>query len=227
MIDRGFGEIVDTPAELWHGDAWMKSVRSTSGNFAWAEEIVQGVPTQVVLLPLDCVNFINSSGELAFGRVKAIGLDKRNPQPGNGGVLSANINGLVLRLQLPGHIENVLQQPPLVSPETETDVYVPYPSSLPEFVLCDSRDIVPISAIRKPIWVNFTDYESPQSLLASLLPHTPTFCVRHIIYMLGGHFRVRPVSERHRVTAETELITLTRDTVLTLFVSNTSNSNQG
>lgn len=59
----------------------MESMRATSGNFAWIEEIVQGVPTQVILLPSDCISFVNSSGELAFGRVKAIGLDRRNARP--------------------------------------------------------------------------------------------------------------------------------------------------
>lgn len=223
LLHCGFGEIIGNPTELWHGDAWMESVRSTSGNFARIVELARDPrASSVVLLPSDCVSFINSSGELALGRIKAIGLDKRSRQSNETGVVSAIMNGLVPRTQLPGNIENIIiQQSHMVSPVTDIpDVYASYPSSLPELILCESRDIIPNSAIRERIWVYFTDYESPESLLLSLLPHAPTFCVRRIVYMTGGRVWVRPVSRRDRVIAETELVTFTPDTVLVSFVNN-------
>lgn len=168
----------------------MESVRSTSGNFARITEMVQDSQTSVVLLPSDCVSFINSVGEIALGRIKAIGLDRRSSRSNTISktcVLSAIINGLVPRTQLPGNIENIIQHSHTLSPVTDTpDVYASYPSSLPELVLCESRDIIPISAIRERVWVYFTDYASPEGLITSLLPHAPNFCVRYIVYMTGG-----------------------------------------
>lgn len=225
LIHKGFGEIVDTPTELWHGDAWMESVRSTSGNFARIHEHLPGIPdanlNPIVLLPSDCVKFTDTSGAVVFGRVKAIGLDRRrstNETPG--GVVSAIISPLLLRDQLPQDMGVVLQQSISSDPPAENHEYPSYPSVLPELVLLELRLIVPCSAIISRIWVYFTDYETPESLSSSLLPHPPDFCVRHVIYCAGRKLHARPIYKRHRVAAEAELITLSRDVVLSSFVDN-------
>lgn len=219
LIHQGFGEIVESPTELWHGDAWMESVRSTSGQFAKIQDDI--------LLPSDCVRFIDTQGAAAYGRVKAIGLDKRDKRHEKG-VLSAVISRLVPRDQLPTDIRGALEQPDQLpqSPEAkrvEELMYPSFPSSLPELVLFESREIVPCSAIYSRIWVYFTDYESPESLGKSLLPYPPSFCVRHIVYMPTTTGKpvcsVRKVARRHRITAEGELIHLTRDYVLSSLVA--------
>lgn len=85
LIYKGLGQIVDVPTELWHGDAWMESVRSTSGKFARIQEIgPSGAREAVVLLLSDCVRFIDSSEIIALGRVKAVGIDNRSVRPEGG-----------------------------------------------------------------------------------------------------------------------------------------------
>lgn len=70
-IHQGMDEFVDNVVELWHGDAWMESVRSTSGHFSFILE--NNGCDRVVLLPSDCVVFKDITSSLALGRVKCIG----------------------------------------------------------------------------------------------------------------------------------------------------------
>lgn len=225
-LHMGLGRIVESPTELWHGDAWMESVRSTSGEFARIQEGT-GTTDGVVLLPSDCVEFVDAQGILATGRVKAVGLDCRDKRYEKG-VVSAIINRLVPIENLPDHIKaSIPIRDDRVGAAKAIDkiMHKSFHSSLPELVLFESREVVPCSAICSRIWVYFTDYESPESLKSSLLPYPPTYCVRHIVYqgpVIGlqqPRARVRCVAKRHKVIAETELIQMSRAVVLAKLVS--------
>lgn len=214
-IHTDMGVIVDNPTELWHGNAWMESVRSTSGKFA---RINGDSPTvlESILLPSDCVKFKDDTGNILYGRVKSVGIDgRKTPQgtyPTNRSYLAV-INRLLPVNEVPPQFHR--------RPQSRDDLYPRYPSTLPELVLFESRDIIPCSDIISKIWVYFTDYRSPESLKNSLLPHAPTFCVRHIVYVYGGTPCTRPVHKRHRVAAENELMYLTRRYVLENLVDRT------
>ncbi|KAI5846335.1 hypothetical protein DFP73DRAFT_593398 [Morchella snyderi] len=196
-IHQGFGEFVDVASEIWHGDSWKESVRTTSGHVVFIQE-------KVILLPSDCVRYINSEGNMSLGRVKGIGVDKRQgkvQQP------CALINPLV-----PPHLLRARWEPADATP----DPFPEYPwadSHLPELILVEERQIVPCTDIVCHEWVYFTDYPSVTALRESLLPEPPTFCVRLIAYQHRG-YHIRPVHKRHRVIAEQELAVLTRDYVL-------------
>lgn len=227
ILHLGMGMIVDTPVELWHGDAWLESVRSTSGEFAriqvpLATEAGQApISAEQILLPSDCVKFKDTTGRIVYGRVKGIGVDGRALPTGGvrvGKVYSAIINRLVPLEELPATILHTNEEIP------GSSSYPLYPSALPELVLIESRDIVPCTDILSQEWVYFTDYESPDDLSTSLLPQQARFCVRRIIYMAGGKVCTRPIHQRHRVMAEGELIYLTREYVLSSLVADTRKS---
>lgn len=129
----GLGEIVDNVSELWQGEAWMESVRTTSGNFAYIDEQKPGFSVnRVVLLPSDCVIFKEASGSLALGRVKCVGIDRRLINGTIQNTISAIINRLIPPTLLP---------PPwsyhAMLDEHETPTSTPYKlahSVLPELV---------------------------------------------------------------------------------------------
>lgn len=207
-LHLGLGVIVDSPTELWHGDAWLESVRTTSGEFA-------RIGGGEILLPSDCISFRDSEGNIALGRVKGVGVDRRSGVafPNNAKSYSAIVNRLLPANELPQHVSHLGQDVP-------GNAHPQYESALPELILFDTRDIVPCSHIISKEWVYFTDYESPEMLSASLLPQNPTFCVRRIVYLGStGILCTRSVHQRHRVIAELELITLTRDYVLSNLVN--------
>ncbi|KAI5838707.1 hypothetical protein DFP73DRAFT_599637 [Morchella snyderi] len=207
VLHQGFGELVDHPSELWHGDLWMESVRSTSGRYAQLEG---GVP----LLPSDCVNYVDGSGLHAIGHIKCIALDRRGKA--NEGVLSAVVHRLVPRENIIPQINEVLATSCDIAHENGA-IYPLYNSDLPELVLFEIRETIPITSIISRAWVYFTDYESPESLRESLLPINPTFCVKRIVYFANSMIKWRPIWKRHRIAAESELIHLTRDAVISSF----------
>ncbi|KAH0604137.1 uncharacterized protein H6S33_007168 [Morchella sextelata] len=215
------GVIVENPTELWHGDAWMESVRSTSGVFDKIGE--QGSSSrdgsagagasENILLPSDCIKYRDSTGDIVYARVKAIGIDGRKTPQGTYSTQRSYL-AVVNRLLPVSHIPAEFNRGPLVN-----DAYPSYPSGLPELVLFESTDIIPCSSILSKEWGYFTDYESPESLRNSLLPYPPTFCVRKIVYSHWGRPFTRPVHKRHRLAAENELIHLTREYVLNTLVA--------
>ncbi|KAI5839144.1 hypothetical protein DFP73DRAFT_460823, partial [Morchella snyderi] len=73
-LHLGMGVIVDNPSEYWHGDAWLESVRTTSGEFARIRD--KRDDTEHIILPSDCVRFINNDGSVATGRIQGIGVDE-------------------------------------------------------------------------------------------------------------------------------------------------------
>ncbi|KAI5836953.1 hypothetical protein DFP73DRAFT_532340 [Morchella snyderi] len=215
-LHQGLGEYVDVASELWHGDAWMESVRSTSRLFPFIHDNRTGSHTP--LFPSDCVKYINSNGEVALGRVKCIGIDKRQGRTQTQQA-SALINPLVPPHELLGE---------WAPPDDSVDPFPQYDwveSNLPELILVESkRDIIPCSDIQSRVWVYFTDYPTIEELSQSLLPESPTFCVRLIAYRCNHEHHIRTVHKRHRVLAETELIKLTRAYVLENMIS-TSTAN--
>lgn len=211
VLHLGMGMIVDNPTELWHGDAWLESVRTTSGDFARVGN--------EVLLPSDCITFRDCTGSIAYGRVKGVGIDRRSsvmsaPAALEGKIYSVIVNRLLPASQLPDHVRHLGANVP------GSSTYPSYLSHLPELILFESRDIIPCSEILSKEWVYFTDYESVDMLSESLLPQAPRFCVRRIVYQSStGVLCSRPIHQRHRITAESELITLTRAYVLSNFVN--------
>lgn len=238
-IHQGLGEFVSVASELWHGDAWMESVRSTSGKFAYINESVllsgdsmELVPAvnRVELLPSDCVRFRDHNGSIVLGRVKCVGVDRRDSL----GIRTREC-ALINRLMYPCHLpvpwlnlwaklnesrrqdQDQDQRPPLK--EDVRNNYCLGNSQLPELVLIETREIIPCSAIISRVWVHFTDYASAEQLKPSLLPYPPTHCVRSIAYTYNGEYAMRSVFKRHRVLAELELEQLTREYVLSSLVS--------
>ncbi|KAI5839754.1 hypothetical protein DFP73DRAFT_529914 [Morchella snyderi] len=210
-IHQGLGEYADISSEFWHGDAWMESIRTTSGQFAFVPGGpggggAPGTSTYLPLMPSDCVKYINAEGKVSMGRVKCVGMDKRQgrtQQP------CATINPLIPPNEL---------RTSWAPPEDMVDPFPEYEwveSDLPELILVETyREIVPCTSITSQIWVHFTDYASVDELRSSLLPNPPTYCVRLIAYTWNREWYIRPVHKRHRVLAELELKELTRNYVL-------------
>jgi len=89
-------------------------------------------------------------------------------------------------------------------------------SDLPELVLDEEELIIPISDIKRHIYVRFMDYED-QDLSASLLPSDAGYSVRYVFYkeQLEQEYKCKSVLQRHRVLAEAELMQLGREYVIT------------
>ncbi|KAH0613679.1 uncharacterized protein H6S33_005565 [Morchella sextelata] len=138
-LHQGLGEYVDVASELWHGDAWMESMRSTSGSFAYIKEGGAAADHSVPLLPSDCVEYTNTEGITAIGRVKCVGIDKRQ---GAINQASALINPLIRPHELRAQWE---------TPENSPDPFPEYAwvdSNLPELILVEhQREIVPCTNI--------------------------------------------------------------------------------
>lgn len=207
------GEFEDVARELWHGDAWMESVRTTSGRFPYILE--NGGRNRVVLLPSDCVVWREAIGDLALGRVKCIGVDRRAASQ-NQGQECALINRLFPPNLLPSRWLNKWN-----NRNRQPDNEHPIPNTtLPELVLVEaSWEIIPCSTIMARVWVYFADYGSVHELRACLLPTDPAYCVRHIAHEYDRQYGIRSVHKRHRVSAEVKLQELTRQYVLTSLVS--------
>lgn len=186
-IHQGMGEFVDVARELWHGDAWMESVRTTSSRFPYILE--NGGRNRVVLLPSDCVVWREATGDLALGRVKCIGVDRRAASQDQGHEC-ALINRLFPPNLLPNRWLNKWN-----NRNRQPDDEYPIPdTTLPELVLVEaSQEIIPCSTIMGRVWVYFADYGSVHELRASLLPTDPAFCVRHIAHEYDGQYGIRSV----------------------------------
>lgn len=218
-LHTGFGEIVDVNHELWHGNAWMESILTTSGQFA---KLDNGTP----LIPSDCVYYSypdDPPGHPPYlGRINGIALDKREVQGqglGQAGVLSALISPLLLPNMLPHdlRVKYNTARPTVLDNDTckhhNTDS--PLLRGLSELILVedsDSEDIIPISHIRKHEYIFMLDYKDFNTA-AELFPtgQRPRYYVAAIAYgftsSLGSGTGIKSVANRHRLTAEAELIT--------------------
>lgn len=216
----GLGEIVDTFSELWHGDVWMESVRTSSGQFGRIMETpasnVGSVGSEVVLLPSDCVTYRDEHGNTFMGRVKCIGVDKR--RDGNGGIV-AIVNSLVEpgNLPLPWRYKYDRLSRSIFA---DVNVFDNGQTDLPELILIEDRHIVPLRQIVRREWVYFIDYPSEEELRGSLLPIPAQYCVKKIAYNYRGKDLMRAVHKRHRVIAESELQQFGRNEVLRRFAGN-------
>lgn len=65
----GPAQLVDSPGELWHGQAWAQSILSCSGDIP----MFNGGP----LFPTDCIAYRTPTGDTALGRIKATFVDCR------------------------------------------------------------------------------------------------------------------------------------------------------
>lgn len=168
-----------------------------------------------MLLPSDCIKYRDSDGFIRLGRIKCIGVDKR--QLGSGGI-AVLVNPLVSPQDLPqawrykyDHLCLDIFKDASAFALGETD--------LPELILVETRHIIPINQIICREWVYFVDYPTEEELRPSLLPHPATYCVRRIAYSHRGRNLLRAVYKRHRVIAEEELYYFGRDYILSEFVA--------
>ncbi|KAI5839645.1 hypothetical protein DFP73DRAFT_598240 [Morchella snyderi] len=226
-IHQGMGHIVDNVSELWQGDAWMESVRTTSGEFAYINEAVPGEQEtqRTVLLPSDCVIYNAPEGGLALGRVKCVGVDRRVIMGTMSNTVSAIINRLVPPTILPAQWAYHDEEARVT--DKSLPAYHLGHSTLQELVLLESREIIPCVNIRSRVWVFFADYASEEELRQSLLPQPARYCVRSIAYYTTRDKRplIRSIHMRHRVAAENELLELGREYVLQNMVNVPVNPN--
>lgn len=201
----------------------MESVRSRSGQFARTHEHI--------LFPSDCVSFIDAQGVAALGRVKAIGLDRRDNQ-GEKGVLFAIINRVIPRSQVRKGFTTVHRPVAVIRNYTYQQLDV---SIIPIIAsragsLRIKRDSSLLCYISSYMGLLY-ELRIPEILTTSLLPHPPSFCVRYIVYRATATGKptcsVRGVAKMHCITAEGELIHFTHDVVVSSFVDtfNSARSN--
>jgi hypothetical protein len=208
--------------EFYQGDAWLGSIRTTSGEFAY----LNGDPDP--LLPSDCVSYIprdSDTGRRVFIQVFGIGF---LGHPDDGIPHSEKQHGVLGRRLLP-HAElpmpwiwndNIAEfTRTLEESEHAANLhFVLGLSALPELVLMeDDRIVIPLDQLDQKEWVYFLDHPSVDELQDSLLPVNPTHCVRHIAYSCNGP-KIRSVHQRHRIPAETELLDMGRQHCLETFV---------
>ncbi|KAI5839594.1 hypothetical protein DFP73DRAFT_598577 [Morchella snyderi] len=227
-LHLGMGEIVDNRSELWHGHAWMESIRSTSGRFATIREVPFSAPApggdiveyEQIILPSDCVIFNLPEGGLAMGRVKCVGIDRREISPSAPGI-QRNCPSLIVNRLIPTYLlgdgwQEAYNEHRFRRRGTHVGEYPTVKGTpLKELIMMDTLDIIPCSAVLRRIWVFFADYLEISQLKMSLLPEHPEYIVKAIGYTSGGGKLMRHVHKRHRVAAELELVELTRQYVLT------------
>lgn len=202
--------------EFWHGDAWMGSTRSTSGEFG---RLYDGS----VLLPSDCVIYkVPETGAENILRVDGVGRLDSHTGP---------ISFYGKRLIRPEHLPELWKRNWAdLREENKPSTGFVFPKvagGLSELVLMDEdRVILPVTSIIGRAYVHFLDInKKPEELLSSLLPKTPTYFVKYIAYLCnvgpeGGSERpaCRSVDKRHRIPAEQELLVLGRKRILETFV---------
>ena len=200
----GMGLVEQHRKEFWHGDSWLGSIRSTSGQFAWLANCEEP------LLPSDCVSYMDGNGRSVILRVHGVGTSPDEQQ-----VIIGK------RLIEPGVLPGVFQWPNcLQSIPTQNPRFQLASSELPELILMeDDRMIIPVSRLLKKEWVHFLDYPDECDLTDTLLPNKPSHCVRYIAYMKGDVAKVRGVHQRHRIPAELELADMGRTRSISSFVS--------
>lgn len=207
----GLGVLDERPdtlrTEFYHGDSWLGSIRTTSGQFAF----IAG--DDEPLFPSDCVARSNPS--LPLLRVYGVGQS-----------LDGKINLLCKRLLPPSEVPFEwrydwahLCQKADQHANTQVPIYSMAASDLPELVLMDDdRVIVPLLDVTAKVWVHFLDYAVSEELTAGLLPNVPSYVVRRIAYLSNNYVRVRNVHQRHRLPAENELMHLGREHCIKTFV---------
>lgn len=200
----GMGLVETHRSEFWHGDCWLGSIRSTSGQFARLQACEEP------LLPSDCVSYIDDNGRNVILRVHGIGV---TPQDQNQVIVGK-------RLLPPERLPTVFQWPDcLQSISTQDPLFKLADSNLPELVLMeDDRLIIPVARLQKKEWVHFLDY-AESDLSDTLLPEKPLYCVRYIAYINGSVAKIRGVHLRHRIPAEFELDDMGRKSALSNLVS--------
>lgn len=205
----GLGIIGKSRQEFWHGDAWLGSIRTTSGDFAYIGD--------APLLPSDCVSYFPTVHGLtsmtpSYLRIHGVGrLETSNGEPA---VIAKRLLALRELNQL-WSVDLVQTQMDLES-EVE-EVYPYFHADLPELVLLDSdRLVIPVSALAKHESIRLLD-TSPDDT-ARILSGPPSHCVRYIAYCHNGIPTLRRIHQRHRIPAEQELLDFGREQALKQFV---------
>lgn len=224
----GLGHFTDTPKELWNGRAWMESARTTSGQFI---RIIQNntIPVEqhtvdddsTIILPSDCVRY-RCGSQQRIGFVVAVGKDFRQGSQHLGSD-SAMITPLVTKNELCAAAARVYPRD-LREAYEDTTLEVPLDASFDttELIFMEGyEDIIPVQNIIDREYVFFLDYESP-SKCQELLLQAPRYHVIAILYHKFVHvddFSVRTIDKRHRITAETEIMTYGRDRLISSFTT--------
>lgn len=227
---QGFGEFVDIYSEFWHGDTWLESVRSTSGQFAL-------LPGGTPVIPSNCVWYrhpTHTQFPEFLGLVTGIGYDRRE----NGtGKLSAAVTPLLCFNQLSPEWKQLYRKSrPHILDGTMCARHIKSQlvSTTREAILMEHiTDIVPIDHIIRHESVFFLDYESPQACVDLLPPNPnqtqhstdrtqtdympPKYHVSSILYYTETSMcstpGIRSVDKRHRLSAENELLHFGRNEI--------------
>lgn len=212
----GMGVIPDgiDRKEFYHGDAWLSSVRTTSGEFAWLKD------DDKPLFPSDCVSYISPNDPTPkFLRIHGVGYIGSSAKQRTIGVIAKRLLP-VNRLPEPwvGQWDYLLSEH--ISRKTDFSTFNYAVSHLPELILMDDdRLVFRVADLQRRESVHFLDCGDVQALQSSLLPTSPTHCVRYIAYThQKSQPRIRGIHQRHRLPAETELQHLGREHIIREFV---------
>jgi len=205
----GLGIIGQSRQEFWHGDAWLGSIRTTSGDFAYIGDLP--------LLPSDCVSYfptVRGITRITPTYLRIHGVGRLETSHGEPAVIAKRLLSLP-ELHRLWDIDWAQMQPPL---DTEVEEAAPYfHAALPELVLLDSdRLVIPVSELTKHESIRLLD-TSPDDT-ARILSGPPSHCVRYIVYLHNGIPTVRHIHQRHRIPAEQELLDFSREQALKQFV---------
>lgn len=214
-LHLGLGEWVDDISEIWHGDLWKESLRTSSGQFARLED-----DNNTVVIPSDCVYYtlpeFEVLGASLIGRITGIGIDKRNGQ----NIMSACLTQLIPVGDLHGDLRQEYKnfRPDLFKGTLSKHRRHNDLMRTPELVLFEhSSKIIPISCIKGVLSVAFLDH-SPLELDALHGTSRPSFHVATIVYEIHTINRrsnsIRSIDQRHRLVAENEIFAYGKDTLL-------------
>ena len=171
--------VLDPPerSEIWHGEAWAGSVRTTSGMFPTFG------PNNKPLFPSDCV----VTKEFERYRVSGIGII-------GSGMFKGKVGFIGQRLLEPAEITwpkglSFDGRVKVCRRRVDSEEY-PFPDvskdrrHLPELVLMEDleyRRVMPVEMIAQKLWVRLLDY-GDVDLTDSLLPHPESHRVAFIAY---------------------------------------------
>jgi hypothetical protein len=205
----GLGIIGKSRQEFWHGDAWLGSIRTTSGDFAYIGEMP--------LLPSDCVSYfptVQGTTSIIPTYLRIHGVGRLETSHGEPAVIAKRLISLPELRQM-WDIDWMQVQTHL---DTESEEAFPYfHTDLPELILLDSdRLVIPVSALTRheSIWLLDTSPDDKTRILSG----PPSHCVRYIAYLHNQIPTLRRIHQRHRIPAEQELINFGRERVLKQFV---------
>lgn len=240
----GLGHFVDAPSEPWHSDAWLSSIRTTSGQFALypppppTESFTAGTTTRRAALAADVAaragqsifpsDFVQyqcnrsdcycAEDELHIGRVIAVGLDHQSTRDHSGppGSCALRIQRIVSQQELPDQVCARLD-PPAHPKELflmEADILTVLPDAVQPFMSTYQLSL-------------HYRYGTRTELNPTPLPldiNTCRYFIRRVYNPgLNQRHRLRPrVLQTHLIRGQLEIQTYGRDALIRKLTSHSS-----